>query len=146
MIQSYTPTYTNSQQPITNTQLPITSAKGCVLLKTRSGLVELCLHNAAKPKAPRADRLRRTLKSSKNIISLWWRLAAKQTKSDGVNARIHACMSEGYSDQHSYDGRQFSIATKYPLKYFYLFLQQAQRSVFLYQTKYRLQELCTSGG
>ena len=103
-------------------QVYSSSSLGCVLLKTRSGLVELCRHNEAKPNVRRTDRLRRTLKSSKNIISLWWRLAAKQTKSDGVNARIHACMSEGYSDQHSYDGRQLSIATKYPLKYFYLFL------------------------
>ena len=35
------------------------------------------------------------MKSSKNIISLWRRLAAKQAKSDGMIVRIHACMSEG---------------------------------------------------
>ncbi len=60
-------------------------------------------HNEAKPKVHRTDRLRRTMKSSKNIISLWWRLAAKQTKSDEMIVQIHACMSEGKSDLHSYD-------------------------------------------
>ncbi|MEE0922303.1 MAG: hypothetical protein U0L47_07410 [Paludibacteraceae bacterium] len=92
---------------------------GCILLKTRSGLGSCALkHNGAKPNARRADRLRRTMERSKNIVKLWWLLAAWQTKSDGVFVRIHACMSEGKSDQHSYDGRQFIIATKSPLKYF----------------------------